>query len=63
MDYNVQTISNTCGVWIVGPPRTGKDHAVLQLKSVYMKPLNKWWDGYSNEENELISDLAPDHGK
>ncbi|KAG8174952.1 hypothetical protein JTE90_002474 [Oedothorax gibbosus] len=53
----------SCGTWICGPPRCGKDYAVRQLGTVYVKPLNKWWDGYDGEENVLISDVEPDHAR
>ena len=29
---------------------------------VYVKNINKWWDGYANERIVLISDVEPDHG-
>ncbi|AXL65901.1 replication-associated protein [Golden silk orbweaver associated circular virus 1] len=60
---NTTDLKNSCGVWLCGPPRSGKDYAVRQLDNVYMKMLNKWWDGYKNEDNVLISDIEPDHGK
>lgn len=63
ISFTTTELSNSCGVWLVGPPRSGKDYAVRQLKSVYSKNLNKWWDGYRNEDNVLISDVEPDHGK
>lgn len=60
---NNVNLAESCGVWICGPPRCGKDFAVRNLKSLYIKALNKWWDGYKNEENVLISDVEPSHGK
>lgn len=54
---------NSCGVWICGPPRCGKDYAVKQLKDLFVKPLNKWWDGYKGESNVLISDVDENHSK
>lgn len=62
MQFSTDQLSNSCGVWISGPPRTGKDFSVRKLKSVYIKSLNKWWDGYRNEDNVLISDIEPSHG-
>lgn len=50
-------LDNSCGVWIQGPPRCGKDYSVRQLKSVFVKMLNKWWDGYNDERYVLISDV------
>ncbi|AXL65903.1 replication-associated protein [Longjawed orbweaver circular virus 1] len=60
--YNVVELLNSCGVWICGPPRSGKDYSVRKLSSLYIKPLNKWWDGYMNEDNVLISDVDVSHG-
>lgn len=60
--YNNVELDDSCGYWIVGPPRCGKDYAVRKFGNYYSKPLNKWWDGYTNEENVLISDCEPTHG-
>jgi hypothetical protein len=46
------------GIWIVGPPGTGKTHYVVTKEPVlYWKPQNKWWDGYEGEEAILLDDL------
>lgn len=56
-------LSDSCGVWISGPPRCGKDYAVRQLgKSLFNKALNKWWDGYAGEDYVLLSDVDITHG-
>lgn len=50
------------GVWIWGPPRTGKSHrARHEYGDVYLKDLNKWWDGYRGQESVLIDEMAPEH--
>ncbi|AXL65897.1 replication-associated protein [Spinybacked orbweaver circular virus 1] len=59
--FRVEELKSSCGVWICGPPRCGKDYAVRKLNSVYVKPLNKWWDGYNNENFVLLSDVEPPH--
>jgi len=28
---------------------------------VYLKDLNKWWDGYDQEDNVVIDEIAPEH--
>ncbi|KAF8789569.1 Replication-associated protein like [Argiope bruennichi] len=61
--FRTEELTNSCGVWICGPPRCGKDSGVRKLGDVYVKSLNKWWDGYNNQRNVLISDIDPEHGK
>lgn len=57
LKFDLTELSGSCGIWIDGPPRCGKDFAVRSLKDVYIKPINKWWDGYKNEKYVLISDV------
>lgn len=57
VDFARDELENSCGAWIQGPPRCAKDAAVRKFKSVYVKMLNKWWDGYANERYVLISDV------
>lgn len=46
------------GVWLWGPPGVGKSHAIrAQNPSLYLKPQNKWWDGYSGEKAVLLDDM------
>lgn len=59
--YDTEDLDNSCGIWISGPPRSGKDFAVRQLADLYVKPATKWWCGYKGERNILISDLDPSH--
>lgn len=46
-------------LWIWGLPRIGKSRACRELNP-YIKNLNKWWDGYSNEETVLIDEFCPE---
>lgn len=62
----IDELDDACGVWIYGPPRSGKDYGVRTMakelgKSLYLKNCNKWWDGYKNEEIVLLSDVEPSH--
>lgn len=63
MVFSVTELTNSCGVWINGPPRCGKDYCARKFGDIYEKQLNKWWCGYANEKNVLLSDVEPDHGK
>lgn len=46
------------GLWIYGPPGTGKSHwAREEYPTSYIKPQNKWFDGYNNQESILLDDL------
>lgn len=51
-------------IFIHGPAGIGKSYLARRLVrddngTLYLKPLNKWWDGYSNQTHVLIDDLDP----
>lgn len=39
---STKELNHVCGIWICGSPRCGKDYAVRQSESLYVKSLNKW---------------------
>lgn len=46
-------------LWIYGPPRSGKSYAVYNKykENIFMKQMNKWWDGYDGEKVVLLDDF------
>lgn len=55
-------LETCCGLWIYGEPGTGKSHAVqMQHPGSFMKPLNKWWDGYQKQELVHLDEIEPSH--
>lgn len=46
------------GFWIFGEPGAGKTHyARTKFGTYYIKPQNKWFDGYMGEETIVLDDL------
>lgn len=58
LNTNPLTRVGTCGFWVYGPPGVGKTHYVSHLfEDAYKKSQNKWWDGYTTQENVILDDL------
>lgn len=63
-DYMVKPmpLEAVCGMWIWGEPGAGKTHAVVHAyPERYIKPINKWWDGYQMEEVVHLDEVSPSH--
>jgi len=57
-------LDSVTGLWIHGKTGSGKTHSVvIQHPDRYIKPLNKWWDGYQGEDVVHIDEICPDHTK
>ena len=48
--------------WLWGEAGTGKTRTAWeQNPNLYVKSINKWWDGYNDQETVLLDDWDPRH--
>lgn len=45
------------GLWYFGKPGTGKSSFARTFPDIYLKPQNKWWDGYDGQTTVILDDL------
>ncbi|AUM61886.1 Rep [uncultured virus] len=58
----IPDLPDTCGIWYYGQPGVGKTRLITKLyPDAYLKRMNKWFDGYNNEEVVVIDDLDTTH--
>lgn len=59
-----ECISELNHVWIFGSTGIGKSRYCWEkYPGAFRKPLNKWWDHYTNQEVVIIEDVDPTHEK
>jgi len=61
---NPDNLKEPCGEWIFGKTGIGKSFtARKENPKAYIKPMNKWWDHYNNEEVVIIEDMSPSYSQ
>jgi len=57
-------LPESCGYWYYGAPRTGKSWTARHQwpqDAIYLKPINKWFDGYRGQPTVLLEDIGLEH--
>lgn len=57
-----EELPNLQNQWIWGDSGAGKSRAARdENPDHYVKPLNKWWDGYQGESTVILDDVGKEH--
>lgn len=57
-------LGEPCGVWYWGVAGAGKSwKAREEFPNAYTKGVNKWWDGYVDQESVIMDEVNPDSAK
>lgn len=58
-----EDLADVCGVWICGKSGSGKSFEARRRagNDVYMKRINKWWDGWDGQKTVIVDDLDTTH--
>lgn len=60
---SLEPLGKLNNLWLVGPTGSGKSRRAREIAgdSLFVKCINKWWDGYNGEDTVLLDDLAIEH--
>lgn len=55
-------LGSVCGIWLWGESGCGKTTSANRAyPNAFLKPINRWWDGYQEEEIVICDDFGIYH--